>query len=141
MDDRPDTTPAPAAPASATGALAGAAHRSGRPLRRIVIAVAVLLLLLLAWIAAGPWLAIRGIEKAIETRDTAALERHVDFPTLRANVRAKVAKRLLASATSPSGRVVGETEVACEALGERRAHRAPARAAARPASSRASREV
>ena len=88
MDDRPDTTPAPAA--SATGAHAGTGNGSGRSLRRIVIAIAVLLVLLLAWVAAGPWLAIRGIEKAIETRDTAALERHVDFPRLRINLKAQL---------------------------------------------------
>ena len=100
MDDRPDTPPVPghtaaAAPASATGAHAGTAHRSGRSLRRIVIAIAVLLVLLLAWVAAGPWLAIRGIEKAIETRDTAALERHVDFPRLRINLKAQLDDRLV----------------------------------------------
>ena len=93
MDDRPDTTLAPAA--SATGAHAGTGNGSGRSLRRIVIAIAVLLVLLLAWVAAGPWLAIRGIEKAIETRDTAALERHVDFPRLRINLKAQLDDRLV----------------------------------------------
>ena len=93
MDDRPDTTPAPAA--SATGAHAGTGNGSGRSLRRIVIAIAVLLVLLLAWVAAGPWLAIRGIEKAIETRDTAALERHVDFPRLRINLKTQLDDRLV----------------------------------------------
>ena len=100
MDDRPDTPPVPghtaaAAPASATGAHAGTGNGSGRSLRRIVIAIAVLLVLLLAWVAAGPWLAIRGIEKAIETRDTAALERHVDFPRLRINLKAQLDDRLV----------------------------------------------
>jgi hypothetical protein len=35
---------------------------------------------LAAYVVAGPYLAIRGISQAIEQQDTAALERHVDFP-------------------------------------------------------------
>lgn len=77
-------------------------------MKKWLVAVAVVLVLLLGYGIAGPWLAIRGIHSAIENRDPQELERYVDFPILRANVRAKVAKRLLASATSPSGRVVGD---------------------------------
>lgn len=89
MEPRPNATPDPVVtPTPAT-------PRPSATLRRIVIAVAVLLVLLLAWIAAGPWLAIRGIEKAIETRDTAALERHVDFPRLRINLKAQLDDRLV----------------------------------------------
>ena len=100
MDDRPDTPPVPghtaaAASASASGAHAGTGNCSVWSLRWIVIAIAVLLVLLLAWVAAGPWLAIRGIEKAIETRDTAALERHVDFPRLRINLKTQLDDRLV----------------------------------------------
>jgi len=49
-----------------------------------------LLLALGAYVVAGPYLAIRGISRAIEQQDTAALERHVDFPRLRANVKAQL---------------------------------------------------
>jgi hypothetical protein len=77
-------------------------------MKKWLVALAVVLVLLLGYGIAGPWLAIRGIHAAIENRDPDKLERYVDFPILRANVRAKVAKRLLASATSPSGRVVGD---------------------------------
>lgn len=51
------------------------------------------LLLLLAlgtYVVAGPYLAIRGISQAIERQDTAALARHVDFPMLRANLKAQL---------------------------------------------------
>jgi len=51
------------------------------------------LLVLLAlggYVAAGPYLAIRGISEAIERQDAAALERHVDFPRLRANLKAQL---------------------------------------------------
>ena len=56
--------------------------RRPRRVRWIVAGTALLLLALLAWIAAGPWLAVRGIERAVAARDTAALARHVDFPKL-----------------------------------------------------------
>jgi len=45
---------------------------------------------LAAYVVAGPYLAIRGISQAIEQQDTAALERHVDFPRLRANLKAQL---------------------------------------------------
>lgn len=77
-------------------------------MKKWLVALAVVLALLIGYGIAGPWLAIRGIHSAIENRDPNKLERYVDFPILRANVRAKVAKRLLSSATSPFGRVVGD---------------------------------
>src|SRR5690242_12636691 len=66
--------------------------------RWIVAAVVVIALALAAWIAAGPWLAIRGIEQAIAQRDTAALERHVDFPRLRVNLKAQLDDRMVRAA-------------------------------------------
>lgn len=45
---------------------------------------------LAAYVIAGPYLAIRGISQAIEQQDTAALEPHVDFPRLRANLKAQL---------------------------------------------------
>lgn len=42
------------------------------------------------YVLAGPFLAIRGISQAIERQDTAALERYVDFPMLRANLKAQL---------------------------------------------------
>jgi len=76
------------------------ARRSGHARRwRLVVAAAVVIVLLLAaWIAAGPWLAVRGISQALERRDTAALARHVDFPLLQANLRAQVQDRLARAA-------------------------------------------
>ena len=52
--------------------------------------VVALLVALLAWVAAGPWIAINGIRGAILAQDTAALERWVDFPALRVNLKAHV---------------------------------------------------
>ena len=50
----------------------------------------VLLLALLGYVAAGPYLAIHGIRTALAEQDTARLERHGDFPALRVNLRAQV---------------------------------------------------
>ncbi|MEG2805506.1 DUF2939 domain-containing protein [Stenotrophomonas sp.] len=49
-----------------------------------------LLLLLAGVFVSGPYLTVRGLAQAIETRDTARLDRYVDFPMLRANLRAQV---------------------------------------------------
>ncbi len=61
-----------------------------KPLKTFLIVVALLSVLLLAFVTAGPYLAINGIRKALENQDVAALERHVDFPALRVNVKAHV---------------------------------------------------
>lgn len=52
-------------------------------------AVLAIVLAVLAYVVAGPWLTIRGIEQAIRNDDTRALARQVDFPALRANLRAQ----------------------------------------------------
>lgn len=63
-------------------------------------AFAALLVLLAAYVAAGPWLAIHGIGKAIEQRDAARLSRYVDFPALRVNLRAQLDDQLVRRAGS-----------------------------------------
>ena len=77
-------------------------------MKKWIVAAVVVIALLLAYAAAGPYLAIRGIHAAVESRDLDKLERYIDYPALRANLRVTVAKRILAAATSPSGRVVGD---------------------------------
>ncbi len=61
-----------------------------KSLEKILIVAALLVALLLAYVAAGPYLAINGIRKALETQDVSALEQHVDFPALRVNMKAHV---------------------------------------------------
>jgi hypothetical protein len=56
------------------------------------------LIALAAYVAAGPYLAVNGVRSAIKDQDTAALERHVDFPVLRSNLRAQVDDYLLRQA-------------------------------------------
>ena len=92
----------------------------------IVAAVVLAALALVAWVAAGPWLAIRGIERAIAQRDTAALERHVDFPRLRVNLKAQLDDRMVRAAgqdiaSNPLGAIAlamagGATGVAVDTL-------------------------
>lgn len=48
------------------------------------------MLALAAYVVAGPWLTIRGIDQAIAERDVPGLARHVDFPTLRVNLKAQL---------------------------------------------------
>jgi hypothetical protein len=42
------------------------------------------------YVAAGPYLAIHGIRTALAQQDTGRLQKHVDFPALRVNLRAQV---------------------------------------------------
>ncbi|MBK0025070.1 DUF2939 domain-containing protein [Stenotrophomonas sp. S48] len=43
-----------------------------------------------AWWFGGPYLTVHGLSKAIEQRDTARLERYVDFPRVRSSLRAQL---------------------------------------------------
>lgn len=61
-----------------------------KTLKTVLAVAALVVTLLLAYVAAGPYLAINGIRKALATQDVSALERHVDFPTLRVNIKAHV---------------------------------------------------
>ena len=45
---------------------------------------------LAAYVIAGPYLAIHGIRTALAEQDTAKLQKHVDFPAVRVNLRAQV---------------------------------------------------
>ena len=67
-------------------------------------ALAVLLVVLLAlgaYVAAGPWLTVRAIRHALQAQDASALAEQVDFPAVRASVKAQMEDRL-ARATGPS---------------------------------------
>ncbi|MFA0923040.1 DUF2939 domain-containing protein [Xanthomonas fragariae] len=57
-------------------------------------------LLLGSYVVAGPYLAIRGISQALADRDATQLERHVDFPSLRVNLKAQLDDYLIHQAGS-----------------------------------------
>ena len=59
-------------------------------MKKWIALVAVLMLALGSYVAAGPYLAINGIRAALAEQDTGKLERHVDFPALRVSIRAQV---------------------------------------------------
>jgi len=59
-------------------------------MKKLIWIVVALAVLLAGYVAAGPYLALRGLSQAIEHRDTATLDRYVDFPMLRANLRAQL---------------------------------------------------
>ncbi|UHQ21328.1 DUF2939 domain-containing protein [Lysobacter sp. 5GHs7-4] len=63
------------------------------------IALLVLALaLLLGYVAAGPYLTVNAIRKAVQEQDTAALNKHVDFPALRLSLKAQVQDYLVREA-------------------------------------------
>lgn len=70
-------------------------------MKKVWLGLGMMLLLLggvVAGWAAGPWLAMRGIEQALQARSPAQLERHIDFPTLRINLKAQLADRITRAA-------------------------------------------
>ena len=69
-------------------------------MKKWIALVAVLLLALGSYVAAGPYLAISGIRAALAEQDTGKLERHVDFPALRVSIRAQVEDSLARRAGS-----------------------------------------
>lgn len=64
-----------------------------------------------AYVAAGPFLALRSIESAVRQGDTRSLERHVDFPLVRSSVRAQledyIARRMAEPDLPPQFREIG----------------------------------
>lgn len=59
-------------------------------MKRVLVVATLLLVTLCGWLVAGPYLALRAMDRAIADSDPAALSRHVDFPALQANLRAQV---------------------------------------------------
>ncbi len=59
-------------------------------MKKVLVLLLIALLALAGYVAAGPFLAIRGIRAALERRDVAALDEHVDFAAVRASLRAQI---------------------------------------------------
>ena len=66
-------------------------------MRKWLVLVVLLLAVLLAWVAAGPFVAMHAIGKAVRDENPAALARHIDFPPLRASLKAQLGDRLARS--------------------------------------------
>ncbi|MGV8931243.1 MAG: DUF2939 domain-containing protein [Luteimonas sp.] len=59
---------------------------------------AALLIALIAYAAAGPYLTVNAIRDAVKAQDAAALSKQVDFPALRSSLKAQLADRLVREA-------------------------------------------
>ncbi len=71
-------------------------------MKKWIALVLVVVLALGGFVAAGPYIAIHGIQSALAEQDTGKLERYVDFPTLRTNLRAQLQDRIVRAAGAES---------------------------------------
>ncbi len=59
-------------------------------MKKLIAALVLVVLALAAWWFGGPYVTVHGLSRAIEQRDTARLERYVDFPRVRSSLRAQL---------------------------------------------------
>ncbi len=59
-------------------------------MKKWLVALVVALIALAAYVVGGPFLTINALRVAVKNQDTSALSRHVDFPTLRGNLKAQL---------------------------------------------------
>lgn len=59
-------------------------------MKKWLVLVVLAVVLLLGYVAAGPYLTVRAIRSAVVKQDAAALSRQVDFPQLRASLKAQL---------------------------------------------------
>lgn len=59
-------------------------------MKKLLLLLGLIVVLLAGWLVSGPYLTLRGLAQAIEQKDTSRLDRYVDFPLLRANLRAQL---------------------------------------------------
>lgn len=67
-------------------------------MKKIFAVLVVLLLVVAGWWFSGPYLTVHGLSQAIEQRDSARLDRYVDFPRVRLSLRAQVSDYLVRQA-------------------------------------------
>jgi len=63
-------------------------------MKRILALILLIAVALAGYVVSGPYLAIQGIRAALAEQNTRKLERHVDFPALRVNLRAQLQDQL-----------------------------------------------
>ena len=59
-------------------------------MKKWIALVLVLVALLAAYVAAGPYMTIRAIRSAVQTQDAGELAEQIDFPSLRASLKAQL---------------------------------------------------
>ena len=67
-------------------------------MKKWLVLIAVLLVLLVAYIAAGPYLTINAIRDAVQAQNGAKLSRQLDFPALRSSLKLQVDNYLVTRA-------------------------------------------
>src|SRR5689334_6162338 len=75
----------------------------------IALALAAIVLVL-AWVAAGPYMTIRAIQHAVQAQDAGELAEQVDFPALRTSLKAQLVDEMIRQAgpdvqTNPFGAI------------------------------------
>lgn len=67
-------------------------------MKKWIALIVLALALLVGYVAAGPYLTVNAIRKAVQEQDTAALSEHVDFPALRLSLKAQLEDYLVRQA-------------------------------------------
>jgi len=67
-------------------------------MKKLAILSILVVVALLAYAATGPYITIHSIGKAVREENAAALAKHVDFPPLRASLKAQLTDRLVRTA-------------------------------------------
>ena len=63
-------------------------------MRKIFSVLAAMAVLLVAYIAAGPYLTVYHIKQALDKSDTVKLEKHINFPAVRQDVKQQIQQKL-----------------------------------------------
>lgn len=74
-------------------------------MKRLAIALALLLAVSAGWYFGSPWWTLWRMQQAAEARDAEALSAHVDYPTLRESAKEQMATRFGPRTQAPLGRL------------------------------------
>ncbi|CAG9238734.1 conserved hypothetical protein [Burkholderia gladioli] len=69
--------------------------RGGRLKPLLLVALALLVLATIVYAYASPYLALRELKQAVDTRDAEAISRHVDYPALRVSLKQQLTEELM----------------------------------------------
>ena len=69
--------------------------------RSVVWLILIMLLSVLGYCVAGPFLAIQALQRALVTRDTSELDAYVDFAALRSHLKAQMEQQISSNLASP----------------------------------------
>ncbi len=83
-----------------------------RRLKWLLALPVVVLLALLAYVAAGPWLAMNGLRQTVASDNTAELWRFVDFDQLRASLSPQIRERIALDMLKRTGPTLSPQKIA-----------------------------